>query len=235
MRVTVRFLGHSGFTVSEGQRLLVFDTAMGRDPRREVLRAVQPTVFVSHAHRDHFDPRIYAWRRLHPAIRYVLSNEVPGPEEARRLAPGDLWEHQGLRVRAVPSTEKEWPLSRIRRHPIFHAGDLNDWHWRSSPPPPRLPPPTKPLRYFGNPQRRGFRHRLLSGGSPHGRRIRRRARAFCRALRPAHFFPMHFSRRFDVPADFRRWALDACPSVNVHDILREGQTFVLELNAEEEH
>jgi hypothetical protein len=46
---------------------------------------------------------------------------------------------------------------------------------------------------------------------------------------------MHFSRRFDVPADFRRWALDACPSVNVHDILREGQTFVLELNAEEEH
>lgn len=231
MRVTVRFLGHSGFTVSQGRRLLVFDAAMGREPRRDVRRAVRPTVFVSHAHRDHFDPRIYAWRRLHPAIRYVLSDGVPGPEDARRLSPGGLWSDDGLSVRAVPSTDEGVAfLVEFDGIRIFHAGDLNDWHWREQSAPAEADAAHRAFTDILDTLRGQAVDIAFFPVDPRmGAGYDEGARAFCRALRPAHFFPMHFARRFDVPADFRLWALDACPCVTVHDILREGQAFALDL------
>lgn len=93
------------------------------------------TVFVSHAHYDHFDKSIFAWQKELPEIHYVLSDDVPAPyglpsDSVLTVQAGRQYEWNGLVIRTLLSTDQG--VAFFIRTPgavIYHAGDLNFWDW----------------------------------------------------------------------------------------------------------
>ena len=133
------FLAHSGFLVELPSVTLLFDWWNGELP---VLRPGIPLlVFSSHRHEDHFKPEIFALNAqafllgkdislsARNRARWGLSDEtadkctVLGGGEAVSPLPG-------VRVEALPSTDEGVAfLVTADGTAVFHAGDLNWWHW----------------------------------------------------------------------------------------------------------
>lgn len=133
---------NSGFSVQVGGTLLIFDYWEGEDRSLPPVSRISETflqafeqiyVFVSHAHPDHFDPVIYSWYKHGLPVSYIVSHDMPVGTRGSRLAP--LQEKQltkDIKVKAFGSTDLGVSyLVTVYGMTIFHAGDLNLWHWRS--------------------------------------------------------------------------------------------------------
>jgi L-ascorbate metabolism protein UlaG (beta-lactamase superfamily) len=140
MRVT--FLDHSGFLVESDSAALLFDWWKGELPA--IKPGVPLYVFASHVHPDHFDPRIFALDDGNREARFILGHDIKlssrslarwgiSPETAgkcRNLRGGETLELSGVFVEALPSTDEgEAFLVTVDGRTVFHAGDLNWWHW----------------------------------------------------------------------------------------------------------
>lgn len=135
----VYLLAHSGVAVEYADRVLVFDA--WRDPRGHLERLAATDkdmyFFVTHAHGDHFVPelgRIYGER----AAAFVLSNECVGGSfpraKTRYAAPGDVLTVADMRVRTYGSTDSGGSFHVASPvGTVYHAGDLNWWHWTADP------------------------------------------------------------------------------------------------------
>lgn len=133
MRVT--YLGHSGFLLEMEDALFLFDYYQGSLPEMDPEKTL--FVFVSHVHYDHYNPDILKLRRQRQNIWYLFSDDVPMPDEQKqviRLSPEEERRVNGIRVRTLPSTD-EGVAFWIEYHGIviYHAGDLNWWHWEGEP------------------------------------------------------------------------------------------------------
>lgn len=92
-------------------------------------------VLSSHVHPDHFNPLVMQWREQRPDIIYLLSHDIlkkrkVAPEEAIFLRKGQFYNDELLRVEAFGSTDvgvSFW--IEVAGKSLFHAGDLNNWHW----------------------------------------------------------------------------------------------------------
>lgn len=149
MRVT--FIEHSGFLVETASSYFLFDYFKGEIP---VLDQTKPLiVFVSHNHRDHYNPVIFDLFEGHPQVQYVLDRDC-----------GIKWKIQECESRGVDLAGK---LTRVRKNQqyelampegrtlhittyrstdagvaylleyeglrIYHAGDLSHWIWEDRP------------------------------------------------------------------------------------------------------
>ncbi len=94
-------------------------------------------VFVSHVHYDHYNPDILKLRRQRQNIWYLFSDDVPMPDEQKqviRLSPKEERRVNGIRVRTLPSTDEGVAFwIEYQGIVIYHAGDLNWWHWEGEP------------------------------------------------------------------------------------------------------
>lgn len=130
MRVT--YLNHSGYMVEIDGRILIFDYYKGRLP--EIKEESKVYVFASHAHPDHFNRKIFGWEKLYPDIRYILSDDIKdkGPEgKTIFVGPGEDIVLEGLRIRTLRSTDEGVAFFlNLKDQVIYHAGDLNWWHWK---------------------------------------------------------------------------------------------------------
>lgn len=136
----VIFYYHSGLSVEVGKTLLIFDYWRGNDGElpayaqidEAYLAAFERTfVFVSHDHDDHLDEIIYSWDHVKLNITYVVADDLPIGKRGKRMKSGDTQTFGDVEVRAFSSTDKgvSFYVTVDGLH-IFHAGDLNLWHWR---------------------------------------------------------------------------------------------------------
>ena len=129
MRVT--YLGHSGFLLEMEDALFLFDYYQGSLPEMDPEKTL--FVFVSHVHYDHYNPDILKLRRQRQNIWYLFSDDVPMPDEQKqviRLSPEEERRVNGIRVRTLPSTDEGVAFwIEYQGIVIYHAGDLNWWHW----------------------------------------------------------------------------------------------------------
>lgn len=125
----VTFLAHSGFFVELDTVCLLFDWWKGELPP---LPAKPLVCFASHAHSDHFSPRIFA---LDAA--FVLSSDIPeSPAGAHIMGWGETLVLPGVTVETLRSTDEGVAfLVTAAGKTIYHAGDLNWWHWEGEPDP----------------------------------------------------------------------------------------------------
>ena len=145
--MNITFIAHSCFLVEWDKFYTLFDWWEGElpplDPGKPLL------VFASHSHEDHFDPKIFRLCGQYPDTRYILSHDI-------RLA-ARRWEKLGMtqeifarvtsiRVDSLLATEAAGEALTIRTiHStdvgvafllsaegklVYHAGDLNWWHWK---------------------------------------------------------------------------------------------------------
>ncbi|UZT81120.1 MBL fold metallo-hydrolase [Caproicibacterium sp. BJN0003] len=139
MNTKIWYLYNSGFVVETEDHLLIFDdcthpTAGGTFDQGFVDESVLPKkdtiVFVSHSHLDHFDPHIFKWREFCPRIRYILSNDLPKLQKALYVAPDTDYDMGDIKIHTLTSTDLGVAfLIWIDNLCIYHAGDLNWWHW----------------------------------------------------------------------------------------------------------
>ena len=146
MRVT--FLEHSGFLAELPSVTLLFDWWKGELP---ALRPEIPLlVFASHRHEDHFKPAIFALDDGVRDVRFLLGKDIkltPRHRErwgvcddtaARCLVLGGGAQAEplpGVTVETLTSTDEGVAfLAAADGLTIFHAGDLNWWHWEGEDP-----------------------------------------------------------------------------------------------------
>ena len=92
-------------------------------------------VLASHFHPDHFNKEVLQWREQRPDIIYIFSKDIlrhrrAQKEDAVWLKKGEEYKDETLSVRAFGSTDVGVSfLLQASGKKIFHAGDLNNWHW----------------------------------------------------------------------------------------------------------
>lgn len=139
----VTFLDHSGFLAELPEVSLLFDWWQGELPP---LREDCPLlVFASHQHHDHFDPRIFSLDDGKRTIRFLLGKDIRLDGRSREkwgLTPRTVSRCltmggnqtaeplPGIRVETLPSTDEGVAfVVSAGGKTIYHAGDLNWWHW----------------------------------------------------------------------------------------------------------
>ena len=139
----VYYLHHSAVCAVFRESLLVFDYFMhepgkGLDDgfvgEQDLREAKRVYVFVSHAHPDHFNPLVYEWAAISGRITYIMDETVPRPESGQSVAAlqrGGTFDDGYIHVQAFGSTDTGGSfLAACEGTSLFHAGDLNDWHWK---------------------------------------------------------------------------------------------------------
>jgi L-ascorbate metabolism protein UlaG (beta-lactamase superfamily) len=94
-------------------------------------------VFSSHSHDDHFNACVLDWEKINPSIKYIFDSgimpanhraypDVVFMKEEETYADSHLW------VKAYGSTDIGISfMVRAEGITLFHAGDLNFWHWEN--------------------------------------------------------------------------------------------------------
>lgn len=133
--IAIDYLGGSGFLVGLGDTGMLFDASEhGSDqrmlPDRAVLSAFKRLyVFISHHHEDHFSPAVYDLCGSDAV--YIVGFDVPEPYRGVRMSPGEERGFGPVSVHAYGSTDDGVSfLVTYAGIVLFHAGDLNLWHWR---------------------------------------------------------------------------------------------------------
>ena len=232
-QVKITYHYNSGFSVRVGSNLLVFDYWEGEGNRlpeagklnRNILSAYEHVyVFVSHAHPDHFSQVIYEWREGLP-VTYIVSWDMAIGMRGKRIAPLETIEFsQDLSVKAFTSTDLGVAfLVRAYGLNIFHAGDLNLWHWRQESSLREIEAAENafyeacaPLKgekidvaLFPVDPRQGM---MYDAGANH----------FILTQKPRVFIPMHWQDRTEVAIDFARRAKTT--QTEVLALTRPGET-----------
>ena len=133
--ISIDYLGGSGFLLAVGETAMLFDASEhGPDDRilpekKDLEQFRRIYVFISHRHEDHFSPSVYDVCGENAV--YIVGYDVPQPHRGVRMSPGEERGFGPVNVRAFGSTDEGVSfLVEYAGVTIFHAGDLNLWHWR---------------------------------------------------------------------------------------------------------
>ena len=214
-KATVTYFHHSGFTVEIGETLMVFDYWRGENG--ELTEDCQLSdqdfegykrilVFVSHDHEDHLDEIIYTWDSRRFPITYILADDVAGDYRGRRVQSGDLLEIGDVEVRVFSSTDKgvSFYVTAGGLH-VFHAGDLNLWHWREESSLREIAQAERDFYEAMRPiERLPIDIAMFPVDPRMGGLYDAGANYFVMSAKPRLFIPMHWQGRAEVAASFAR-------------------------------
>ena len=218
------YLEHSGFLICGDKFNMVIDYYKGQTDvfalvERHALNSARPLyVLVSHHHTDHYDPSVLSWRSQNGAAPvYIFSGDVTGTkvpgqtgQKPTFINAGEEYSDNIVRVKAFGSTDEGVSFYiEADGKKIFHAGDLNNWHWDEES-------TTEEVRESENAYLKELAKAAqeiksldlamfpldirLGGGYMRG------AEQFLDAIKVALFAPMHFCGRFDTLPPFKAYA-----------------------------
>ena len=225
--IEIFYLHNSGFTIELGNDALIIDYYKGRlqrawraplDKQPAAYRDVY--VFASHAHGDHYNRAIFEWLSEREDIQYILSDDIRSAVPAsmardiggakhtvRYIADGENLRVGNLDIHAYGSTDAGVSFHILAEDgtSIFHAGDLNYWHWRDESTDAEVREAfemfTKELDKLKN----GIDKidvAFFPVDPRMGSDYYRGAALFCEAMKPSMLIPMHFSHKFSPPPAF---------------------------------
>ncbi len=101
-------------------------------------------VLCTHSHSDHFNEEVLSWDAKKDNITYIFSKEVAETlkdnpllkdEKIIYLDKFEEYKDKNIKVQAFGSTDEGSSFyMEHERKKIFHAGDLNNWHWNEEVP-----------------------------------------------------------------------------------------------------
>lgn len=231
------YIFHDCFVVKTKEAVLVFD--FWKDPYQqgplpnplmEVEREMPVYVFVSHGHKDHYNPEIFGWAKHFPNIRYIVSRDVRrrikhiitpessykgdkvDPARVIAMFDNDRYEDSNISVRSFPSTDtgNSYAVS-IGGYSIFHAGDLNAWIWKDESTEEEVQDALHRFNAIVNmiaKEYKSFDLCFFPVDSRIGTDYFTGAKIFLERFKIEHFFPMHYELGED-PASIARLHRDA--------------------------
>jgi len=139
-KINVHYFLHSGFSIETADCILIFDfykevlrNNENSTNLKQLLSKEKPVyIFVSHSHPDHFNKKIFTWEGNN--IKYIISDDIKLKESNPTytfVKKNDLLTLDDLTIKVFGSTDAGVSfLVSIDDFNIFHAGDLNWWHWK---------------------------------------------------------------------------------------------------------
>lgn len=132
MALDIYFLNHSGFMLDDHRRCYIFD--YNEDPAGHVAHMAKANrelwFFVTHSHGDHFRPIISTFNGAKYFIHKDVHLQNVPTSQQYSLAVDDDVVVDGVQIHMYGSTDAGGSfLVNTGEHTIFHAGDLNWWHW----------------------------------------------------------------------------------------------------------
>lgn len=139
----ISYLFHSGFLIETKECYYIFDYWKGSLPPLDPEKPVM--VFVSHSHKDHYNPEIFALLQDMGMrqITAVLAKDIPEkryPERRESIAIIKAYHSREYRlpcntlVQTLLSTDSGVAFFlTCPEGTIYHAGDLNDWNTPETP------------------------------------------------------------------------------------------------------
>jgi L-ascorbate metabolism protein UlaG (beta-lactamase superfamily) len=198
-------------------------------------------ILASHWHPDHFNREVMRWQQKRSDIQYIFSNDIrrkiiwmkfPG---VAFLTKGKVWEDDMIRVQAFGSTDVGISfLIDTEGKRIFHAGDLNNWHWNEE---------SKP-KYVQAAERNFLKEVALLADTTTqldlamfpvdprlGKDYMLGAEQFVERIRTKVFAPMHFGDEYEKAQAFEAYAEAAgCRFIGWK---RRGERFELTIDNEQ--
>ncbi len=139
MRIT--YLYHSGFCIQTKDFDIVIDFYKdSKDVDGILYKEILPSskklyVLCTHAHLDHYNGEILNWKSKEKDVTYIFSHDIQDAhlvdkDEAYFLDKFEEYKDQYISVKAYGSTDTGSSFYILADgKTIFHAGDLNNWHW----------------------------------------------------------------------------------------------------------
>ena len=236
-KLTVTYYHHSGFSVAMDDVLLVFDYWTGEhgelpEDKRITLDFLkqfrQVYVFISHEHPDHLDPVVFTWRNEAP-VTYIVAADMPVGTRGKRMAPGDsLTLSPEVSVKAFDSTDLGVSfLVDIQGVHVFHAGDLNFWHWREESTVKEIEEADDAFRQAVEPiAREKIDLAFFPVDARQGLMYDAGANYFIMCVKPRLLIPMHFWGRAEIAMEFARRS--RCRQTEVMALTRYGEQISLD-------
>ena len=133
MKIT--YINHSGFLVETENCYYVFDYYKGEMPMLDISKEV--VVFCSHFHQDHFNLKIFEiLDDMGMNYQAVLAKDISKKKYPDGVKVTTAYHDQtyildnGTQVSTLLSTDSGVAfIVKTSEGMIYHAGDLNDWHW----------------------------------------------------------------------------------------------------------
>lgn len=235
----VTFLAHSGFFLELETACLLFDWWKGELPP---LPADRPLlVFASHRHEDHFNPAIFSLAEGGRDVRFLLGKDIRLTERNRArwnlsddaagrclcLGGGETVSPvPGITVETLPSTDEGVAfVVSLEGKTLFHAGDLNWWHWEGEDKAWNRNMEVNFKRYCEPLRGRHMDLAMFPVDPRLGEDGFRGPRYFLELTDTVCLLPMHQWEQFSFTRDF----LTACPAFagQVLPVERNGQCFTL--------
>lgn len=144
MKIT--FIYHSCFVVEFEREILVFDYFKGKLP--EFSKEKRIYFFASHKHHDHFSLSIFEYADKYPNVKFILGSDIrlnekyllrkgidpKRTEQIVRAGRNQSFRVDGLEIETLKSTDEGVAyIVACGGKLIYHAGDLNWWHWHGEP------------------------------------------------------------------------------------------------------
>lgn len=216
--IKINYLFNSGFLIQTKNYLLIFDYYLDSvdDGQRNISNGViteeelninkKVLVFTSHGHEDHFNPIILNWKKERKDIKYILSSDIElkyKDESINMVSAYDTLDIEDISIKTYGSTDAGISfLIKVDGINIFHAGDLNWWHWFDEP------------EDFNENQEKAFKQEIEKIKNnkidlaffPVDPRLKESyylgGEYFIKELNPKILIPMHFGRDYDVIKKF---------------------------------
>lgn len=217
------YIYHSGFALLDEEATVIIDyyKDSANPPLTGVVqgellkRPGKLYVLSSHVHADHFNRDILTWKQERPDIQYIFSKDILEGKradiwDACYLDKGMVWTDGELEVEAFGSTDAGISfLLRWGGKTIFHAGDLNNWHWKEESTEDEVR--EAELAYFTEldalARRTDSMDLVLFPVDPRlGEDYMLGARQFIDKFCVGTFVPMHFDDAYDKANAFREYA-----------------------------
>lgn len=138
--IKLTYIFHSCFMLETEQCVLIFDYWKD-SPDGDVKKMLEHTgkrvyFMASHFHEDHFNPEIIAMNVPNGDKRIILSRDIIRRHRAKEtdadviMRKGDVYNDEYIKIKAFGSTDAGVSfMLETDGKKIFHAGDLNNWHW----------------------------------------------------------------------------------------------------------
>ncbi|MBL4935448.1 MBL fold metallo-hydrolase [Clostridium sp. YIM B02515] len=239
VKVKINYLYNSAFKLETENHVLIFDYFLQTSDTknknasdgiigREDLTGNKPIyVFASHSHPDHYNESILKWKEVNPNIKYILSSDINIKNKTADMYTISVDESISLDkvdIKAFGSTDLGVSfLIKLDDITLFHAGDLNWWHWYDESDEDNR----KQEENFKKEIEKLRNENIHIAFFPVDSRLKESyalgADYFIYNLKPQVFIPMHFREDYNITKEFSEKYKEK--HTNILKISKKGQEF----------